>query len=236
MSTSSQNDGKNFQPIKEAAVAVSYSRDYVTRLAREQKIRAKHVGRKWLVDIDSLRLFAESALVEQEIRKRQLSEDRKLEAKVREAVDEKKSSYEDIANKLHKKSMIVASLVLSFGVVSGGLSHHFLLKPITDSQVASVGSLVSSAPEGSLIEEEVDLYATDSGFSQSKHSIGKIENGLLLLPDSDKDFSPQEMFSDTVAVKETADGSSVVKIVNEFGETVGDEIPFVVVPVGDFEI
>lgn len=54
----SQKIDENFVPIREAAKRVSYTSDYVARLAREGKINAKRDGRNWLVELDSLKLFS----------------------------------------------------------------------------------------------------------------------------------------------------------------------------------
>ena len=61
-------NGDTFLPIKEAAKLVLYSRDYVARLAREQKIVAMQVERQWFVDTVSLKNFAETAELEQTVR------------------------------------------------------------------------------------------------------------------------------------------------------------------------
>lgn len=70
---------QNFVPIKEAVRKVPYSLDYVGRLAREGKVESKRVGRQWLVELDSLKLFS----LEQEALKRRrqeaLSEERRHE-------------------------------------------------------------------------------------------------------------------------------------------------------------
>lgn len=47
-----------FLPAKEAAAVVSYTPDYVSKLAREHLIVAEQRGRQWFVDLDSLKLFS----------------------------------------------------------------------------------------------------------------------------------------------------------------------------------
>jgi len=54
---------KRVQKARDAAALVSYSPDYVSRLAREGKILAEQRGRDWYVDIDSLKLFVLERLV-----------------------------------------------------------------------------------------------------------------------------------------------------------------------------
>lgn len=79
MSTALKINGVSLVPIKEAAKLVSYTRDYVARLAREQKITASQVGRQWYVDVDSLQKFALGADLTDEVRKSALSSARKRE-------------------------------------------------------------------------------------------------------------------------------------------------------------
>lgn len=52
-------NGRNqkFIPTRDAARKVSYTPDYVTKLARDGKIISQKVGRSWYVDLDSLKLF-----------------------------------------------------------------------------------------------------------------------------------------------------------------------------------
>jgi len=47
-----------FLPAKEAAALLSYTPDYVAKLAREHLIVAEQRGRQWFVDPDSLKLFS----------------------------------------------------------------------------------------------------------------------------------------------------------------------------------
>ncbi|MCA9359394.1 hypothetical protein KC926_04305, partial [Candidatus Kaiserbacteria bacterium] len=90
MTTTLEIDGKKFQTIKSVANKVSYSRDYITRLAREGKILATHVGRQWFVDLDSLNNYIDTTAKETEVRKKMLSEERKREQIIATAAQKKK--------------------------------------------------------------------------------------------------------------------------------------------------
>lgn len=70
---------KTYYTIRHAADAVLYSTDYITRLARERKIKAVRLGRRWYVEVDSLKTYAEVQQQEQEIRSKQLRAQRKIE-------------------------------------------------------------------------------------------------------------------------------------------------------------
>ncbi|KXJ99765.1 MAG: hypothetical protein UZ19_OD1000263 [Parcubacteria bacterium OLB19] len=57
MSTQIEINGAQLIPLKEAAKRIAYSRDYLAKLAREQKIVATQIGRQWFVDMYSLQTF-----------------------------------------------------------------------------------------------------------------------------------------------------------------------------------
>lgn len=70
---------KKYLDAKSAGCLVGYSPDYVTRLAREEKIIAIQSGRQWLVDIDSLKLFSLTAEAEKRERANRIRFERKRE-------------------------------------------------------------------------------------------------------------------------------------------------------------
>lgn len=79
---------ENFVPAKVAAKQVGYTTDYVTRLAREEKIPARKEGVKWVVDIDAVVAFAEEAEEDRMYRGRALRVERKTELLLRSAEKE----------------------------------------------------------------------------------------------------------------------------------------------------
>lgn len=123
MSRTLDINGRLLHPVKEAAASVSYSRDYVTRLARENKIIATNVGRQWFVDLESLKGYIENVSIEQEIRKKQLSFDRIKEREIREATIKQHTLHLGKVKMLNVKAVLVASFVLSLGLFSGFVAH-----------------------------------------------------------------------------------------------------------------
>ncbi len=83
----------------EIARRFSYSPDYVSRLAREGKIVASNVNRKWFIDVDSFTEFQQSTKEEKKQRIEKLQtfrqKERKLylQKKVQEEKQEKKQVY-----------------------------------------------------------------------------------------------------------------------------------------------
>lgn len=242
-------DGRTFASIKEAAQLTSYSRDYVTRLAREGKIAASYIGRQWFVDTVSLKNYTENIALEQEARKRLLSEERKQERRVREAVERKQTLRLKKASTLHARSLVVASLVLGLGLLSGVTAVHLL--PSTHEAVNAnpSGSLPSGATRLSTITPQAEsmpaqtsaatrqaataptLPASTVAASVTTEPLGEVSEGVLLLPSNGNATDVSALFSDTVEVRTLPDGSSVVLRVDAAGNQIGTEVPFVVVPV-----
>ena len=73
---------QTFESVRQAARKVSYAPDYIARLAREQKIKAVQLGRRWYVHVPTLEAYAEVQQVEQEIRHRHLQQVRQAEQRV----------------------------------------------------------------------------------------------------------------------------------------------------------
>lgn len=68
-----------FLPAKEAAAFVSYTPDYVSRLARDGKIVAEKIDQQWFVDLDSLKLFSLQAEADKRQRQTLVREQRLAE-------------------------------------------------------------------------------------------------------------------------------------------------------------
>lgn len=230
-------DGKKFSPIKEASQVTKYSRDYITRLAREGKIVASLIGRQWFVDLDSLHAYSESVALEQTIRKQQLSEERKRERKIREAVEARQSLLVKKAASLHRRSLVAASLVLGFGLV-GGLFMQGALPLVSVSEVAITPLPISPQAERMPAQTNQAVVSRASETNQSTSTaVSEIRpmvtqaEGVLLLPQVGEIESVEDFFSDVVLVQKTDGGTESVVMVDASGDQIGNEIPFVVVPV-----
>jgi excisionase family DNA binding protein len=237
MSSSLEINGTELQTIRAAAERTGYSRDYITRLAREEKIVASQIGRQWFVDLDSLKNYAAAVADELNTRKQQLSEERRRE---RLAVEKNTPRSSVSVHSQSKKSLSLSSQVLSLGVLFIGLGFGFLLNqmPMLSSgfstQVASTPMLQSL--QGHDFVETGTQEVSGAGVNFSHESVGLstmegASEGILLLPQvSGSSTNPAELFSDDVKIMVDADGKEFVARVNERGQVV-EKIPFVVVPV-----
>ncbi len=129
MSTTIEINGVNLIPLKEAATAVSYSRDYVARLAREEKIVASQIGRQWFVDPISLERFVIEAKSLEEVRKEELRAERKHELIAKQALTTLQSEIKKTESR-HRLDALTATLaVLCVGVFTGVGLYTALLVP-----------------------------------------------------------------------------------------------------------
>lgn len=246
MSSSLETDNKKMQSVSVAAASVGYSRDYVTKLARDQKITAVQVGRQWFVEEQSLHEYAKQSLLEQKVRQQELSEIRKAE---REAVLQKAEAEKIptpfLARVTQQKSSVAMLLLL--GVASTySLVHFSQLANPNNSSAQVVGSEIISEFKNVETDYEIAVGTTVSAqepvpltvdFSQESVRLSDIENfenGILLLPygTSTDVVAPEDLFSDKVKILTDEQGQEYVARVNEQNEVVA-EIPFVVVPVED---
>jgi hypothetical protein len=244
-------DGKTLLPIKEVVSTSSYSRDYITKLARDKKIEATFVGRQWFVETDSLKRYSELSAVEQELRKHQLSAERKREKKIHAAFQAQSEMHERKIKSLHSRALAAACLVLGLGLLGGGVSYGVvsdtaLFKDaVTQKQYAVPAKAANTfALQTVTIEEtknntqpevvlaESVVLPTDTETVASIQSLGNVEEGILLLPrvGTSSDISTQA-FSDNVEVRVSADGTESVVRVDAEGNQVGNPIQFVRVPV-----
>ena len=79
MSSSIQFGGNDYLSSKEAGRISGYTNDYISRLAREEKIEATRVGTQWFVEPKSLDAFLQFAEKAREARKEMLRAERQKE-------------------------------------------------------------------------------------------------------------------------------------------------------------
>lgn len=239
MTSSLEINGRELLNIRLTSERTGYSRDYITKLAREQKIVASQIDRQWFVDQASLEQYSNMRAVEQKIRHQKLSDERKNErlAREREIENEKRASVNQ-ARRASRKIKVTA-----FGVLLTGVGIGFALNQLpgtffaVDTQVA--GSPLLSTFLGD--DQHTRLELSDTSVSRvnfSHESVGLAtlegaEEGVLLLPQNGSgSLNPAEFFSDEVSIFTDARGVTSVARVSDQNEVV-EKIPFVVVPVNN---
>jgi hypothetical protein len=229
-------DGKKLSPIKEASAEVSYSRDYVTRLAREGKIVATLIERKWYVDTDSLKSYESQSLAEAQLRKAHLSEERKQEQNFHKAKEQLEAKRVQKHQHVRRKAVVMAGFVLSLGLFSGVAG-----QVVFSTQLASVSgealSLQNFQPANSAQADAADVVFLDeptvptATFSTKEvQELDVTQNGILILP-SKSATSPEEVFSDEVRIETASSGIRSAVVVSANKDVPAREVPFVLVPV-----
>lgn len=231
---------KKFYSIEMAVARVGYSRDYITRLARAEKIIATQIGRKWYIDVDSLKNYQQVMSFEQELKKRRLSEDRKRLLELKDARTKRVAK-----NRITAGSQLVAAVLTCFAVISGvGLGFFFESRVSGNvSEILQVASArIALMSEGlQQTDERLDLMlfnqaedaalVPDFSTAVSQRSFVAPE-GLLLLPvGSTATTTVPDYFSDPVVVVTGSDGGTQVVRANADGMPTGEALPFVEVPI-----
>lgn len=231
------------QSVTAAAASVGYSRDYVTKLARDQKIIAIQNGRQWFVDLQSLEEYAEKSLTEQKLRQHELSEQRKAEREKALAMAEAEKIPTPYFKRVAQQKSSVAMLAL-LGLAS---TYSFLHFSLLTSSVAGIQAASSAViPEFQNAESAYEIAVGTSvsateppvqqiDFTQESMRLADMENfqdGILLLPvaSGTKPVAPESLFSDKVEIFTDEQGQTFVGRVDDKNQVVS-KIPFVVVPV-----
>lgn len=225
MSSDITINGLTLLPLKEAAKNFSYTKDYVARLAREQKIVATQIGRQWYVDPLSLKNFVDIAELEQSVKRSYLSEDRKREQAIKTRVSQIKSAKKVRVGSRAKKishALMVAALGTIFAFGISGVSQDF--SKVTNHEVIltdeATGFAVAS-PMPTAILNTVEENSSAVIFDESVEAISTTTSGVLLLAKGfDRELGLAEieqMFSDDVEVLYANDGSGVILFRNSEG-------------------
>ncbi len=234
MSGSLEINGKKLSSLSSALKHSSYSRDYITRLAREQKIVASQVGRQWYIDLDSLKKYEEAILVEQKIRKQKLSEERRRERS--QKISESRKNYSAASQSRRvKTNTALASAVLFVGVLVGVLfQQNFITTPDSSRQVANTSSVDSGKVTYDDTIATNDPATEFSNESVSVTTFSEGGQGILLMPQvmttGTAEVNPTERFSDEVSIVTDEDGQAFIVKKDGSGKEI-ERIPYIVVPV-----
>lgn len=170
MSTSVEHT--RFVSVRDAALRVGYSSDYVARLAREGKVLSEKQGRQWLVELDSLKLFILEMEAQKRLRQEELRRERRADLVTRQYRD---ITHRDISVEIERGIFpaLATSVVFTVGIMlMGVLSWQGTVVGITPSLViAGLGDATKTMQTafalGSFRDFALDLF-----------KIGKVETRL----------------------------------------------------------
>jgi hypothetical protein len=233
-------DGKKLTSIREACSEVSYSRDYVTRLAREGKIVASLIGRQWFVDTLSLKNYAVQSKVESELRKAQLSEERKQEQLFHKTKEEQTRSQEQSAASVRSRAVATSGAVLTLGLVAGMFVYTAFATPFAvDFSLPQFGNEGTHRAQTAANANAVSAQrtapqdvssATPVTPSKEVAAFDAPENGILILPQGES-ADATAVFSDEVQIRTATSGEQTAVLVDTDGKNAEREVPIVLVPV-----
>lgn len=237
MTCSLEIDHKEMHDIRTAADVTEYSRDHVTSLARAKKIVAAQVGRQWYVDLDSLKQYAALTALEQQVKQKHLSEDRRQARELAKKIDEAKTrSGAGAPAHQQKVTSAVVSMTALFVLVAGSLAifgDTLLLQ--TNTQLASTQAVASDGepvtPVVVMGEKTIPVNTVFSDGVVEVHSLAAAEEAIVLLPQLESVTA--SVFSDPV---EIITASSGVQVLVPKGRPVSEGVPFVKVPVNEISI
>ncbi len=241
MSSQIEINGVELVPLKLAAKQVSYSRDYLSKLARDKKVVATQIGRQWFIDMASLQNFVEVSNIEQSLRKKNLREERKRELTAKQELQVLSEEMISKKNSFRQRSLIVSMLVLFFGFFTGAvvytgadITNKLNLSIPASSLIAQstmevtvLGSKESTAVSTTIMEYPLFMDEEDTRVMNTN------PDGIFLLAREGRIESSEDiasLFSDPVAVEFENENTGIVKYKNELGDIT--EFPFVSVHKG----
>lgn len=218
--------------LSEAVTLVSYSRDYIGRLAREGKILSQQINKQWFVNRHSLLNFFEQSALEDSVKKRILSLSRKNDLEVKEMYATKVAAIKSRSTYLPNASLFVTVVIIAAGLFAGVLlqvsgqvvaSNKPLTLALLIENISTVSIEFSTQPAAV-------VAATMFSESQVAESVETIpmEEGIFMFPAGtakEKTEIVSELFSDEVTVVLTSTTTGLVKMKGS-----EQSLPFVRVP------
>jgi len=198
------------------AKIVPYRQEYIARLAREKKVQAIFVGRRWMVDPCSLTEFYEQSRIEEDVISERLRDERMVEQQITNLLD---AVSPEIALFPNMQGLAMHSISAVVTVAVGILLFFSMSLLELVPQAAQLSSFNSPVVH---TETEVhEMVEVTIPFDMA--------NGILLFS---KDTSvtsvdPAVLFSDVVQVVEDTDG---VTYLRAFDGSDYIDVPFVHLP------
>jgi hypothetical protein len=201
---------------KEASQLFPYSREHISRLARENKITGTLINRKWMVCEKSISNFYDLAKIEETILVERLRDERIADQSAIECLYTSKG----ISAQMHQSVGLYAHAIATFSTAMVALLFFiptFLVFDFSDQGAAVFHSVDKSGVTTSVlipIEQTTPLSLT---------------NGIILLAKNSPTtpIDPTTLFSDVVTVVTGDDGVRYVRM--QIGDTFSD-VPFVHLP------
>lgn len=236
-------NGKKFLPSATLAREFGYTLDYVSRLAREEKVEATRVGRVWFVEPSSLSFFVESAKEKKESARKQLKVERREEHRayttLHQEVAKPTPSGFSVESPNERKQIVLAlagsALVMFAGVMAAAAVNPKIVINLLDNPGKAIVETENPAGDslsaGAVFSRKTNLVTTED----VEDSEGTRETQGLVVFDEPKEISEieriKQQFSDEVEIKMEGEGHGVITPVFKGRES--DDYQFLMVPVKD---
>lgn len=204
MSRATQTKVK-FLPVREAADLVSYTPDYVAKLARQDKIKAHQEGRQWMVDVDSLKLFELQGEADRKRRAEQLRNERLRElASVQQtAVEQNVISHTQATT---APALLLTAVTVACSLVVGVLIHTISIEKISfRTMAASLATVVLQVGDVLPFPAYEKFFAVEDTPGSSSSAASCEDCAEVVDPQL------QALFSDPVRVIETTEELQIIQ-------------------------
>lgn len=221
-------DGIELVPSKVAGKTVGLSNDYVSRLAREQRIFATQIKRQWYVDLQSLRRYIESTKIEKEERNRELSQQRQIEKLQKTARVIHETQKRKVASqRMRRLAVVDTSAILVLGILTTGLGWLWWnANPAALPETPAVATVKTAKTE--LAQHDTSTGGTEPALRDTSEISGQpSEQGFVAIPVTNSATTTSVIaarFSDDAVVIQL-DGQALIQ--PTFTEREGDLYEFV---------
>lgn len=230
MTLSTPEIKSDYIPLSVAVTLVSYSRDYIGRLAREHKIKAQQIDKQWLVSRESLLNFFEQSAVEDAVKKRILSQSRKNDLEVKDFYTARVAQLATLGTTRANASLLATVVIIFGGLLSGVLVHQSgqALVQAPQASVLQILSTLQRLPStANVMTATVPPTVFFEGAVVESLDTIPMEHGIVLFPTlrQGDEESVERLFSDEVTVVVTSTTTGFVRFSDG-----AVELPFVRVP------
>jgi hypothetical protein len=175
-------NGKKYIPSAELAGEFGYTTDYISKLARDEKILGLQIERQWFVEPESLRAHLHKIAIEKEIKKDSLRKERKRERMERE---QEWSPHPSPLWYASLSKAVEAGVVLFCGVFFGGLGSLALSDEI-DLRALTLGASDAGAYIAKTLYPDIHVVEIANTQNDSLSSVDTISPEPLVILDTDK--------------------------------------------------
>ncbi len=244
MSNSISLEGKEYVPATFAGKHFGYSKDYLLLLVKNGKIDGQKVGNKWYVNLPSAEVHFTLAKRERDVKRLQLSIDRKreLSSKIEKHIEEKDEVIDARKNHAVLETLVIVVIGLAVGATSylGSSSYSATVaeaRPSFFENLAVALYRFVSGDEETLVtkDEIVPTQAVATSTPREGKKVDENDASIVVAPSekfsANTVDSVRDSFSDEVNVTVDSENADTGIVVPKFRDTEGEAYRFLMVPV-----